>query len=593
MSEKVLKRSEQLEENTWRLEDIYEDESIFEQELSTINTLMEQFQELKGTLHNGCDALVKALKINESISYYFGRLYVYANQRNHQDTANGKYQKMAGQTQLLAAKLGQYTSWFEPELLELDSIDLEDERLKEYKRALEMILNQKEHILDAKTEELLAKASDLGQAADNIYSMFNNADIRFNDAIDSDGKNHPLTHGTYISYMESKDRELRKSAFENLYSVYKQFNNTLAATYYANAKQSDFFAKEHKYKSTMDKELGQNEIPTTVYDNLINAVHNKLEPMYKYVSLRKQILGLDELHMYDVYTSLATDIDKTYTFEQAKQIVKEGLAPLGQDYLDILQEGFDNRWIDVYENEGKRTGAYSWGCYGTHPYVLLNYHDTLDNVFTLAHEMGHSIHTYYSNKNQNIFNSEYRIFVAEVASTCNESLLIHYLMNKTEDPKEKLYLVNYFLDQFKGTMYRQTMFAEFEKITHEMVMNDEVLTADVLNEVYLNLNKKYFGDSMVSDEYIQYEWSRIPHFYTPFYVYQYATSFAAAIAISKKILNGEQGIVEKYKQFLSGGCSMTPIDLLKICGVDMSSSKPIEQALDVFTQYVDELEKLI
>ncbi len=593
MSEKVLKRNEQLEENTWRLEDIYENETIFDKEFQKINTLMEQFSNMKGSLKNGIPALVKALQTYESISYYFGRIYVYANQRNHQDTANGKYQKMAGQAQLLAAKLGQYTSWFEPELLELESIDLEDKRLKEYKRFLQMILNQKEHILDAKTEELLAKASDLGQAADNIYSMFNNADIRFKDVEDKDGNTHPLTHGSYIAYMESKDRVLRKNTFESLYSVYKQFNNTLAATYYANAKQADFFSKEHKYANTMEKELGQNEIPTSVYDNLIQSVHNHLEPMYKYVSLRKQILGLDELHMYDIYTSLAKDIDTKYSFEDAKKIVKEGLAPLGQDYLDILQEGYDNRWIDIYENEGKRTGAYSWGCYGTHPYVLLNYHNTLDNVFTLAHEMGHSIHTYYSNKNQNIFNSEYRIFVAEVASTCNESLLIHHLMEQTDDPKEKLYLINYFLDQFKGTMYRQTMFAQFEKITHEMVMNNEVLTADVLNETYLNLNKLYFGDNMISDEYIQYEWSRIPHFYTPFYVYQYATSFAAAIAISSKILNGEDGIVEKYKQFLSGGCSMTPIDLLKICDVDMSTSKPIDDALQVFANYVDELEKLI
>ena len=593
MSEKVLKRSEQLEENTWKLEDIYENERIFDDEFQNLNRLLEEFIDLKGTLKNGVDSLVKALKLYESISYYFARLYVYANQRYHQDTSNSKYQRMSGQTQLMAARLGQYTSWFEPEILELENINLNDDKLKEYKRFLELILKEKEHVLDAKTEELLAKASDLGQAADNIYSMFNNADIKFPNVFDQDGNEHVLTQGTYISYMESKDRVLRKNAFESLYSVYKQFNNTLAATYYANAKAIDFFAKEHKYKSAFEQELTQNEIPLEVYDNLIFAIHSNLEPMYKYVSLRKKILGVDSLHMYDVYTSLAKDIDTKYTFEQAKEIVKEGLQPLGQDYLDILQEGFDNRWIDVYENEGKRTGAYSWGCYGCHPYVLLNYHDSLDNVFTLAHEMGHAIHTYYSNKNQNVLNSEYRIFVAEVASTCNESLLIHHLMNKTKDKQEKLYLINYFLDQFKGTMYRQTMFAEFERLTHGYVEKGEVLTGDLLNETYMELNERYFGKDMISDDEIQYEWSRIPHFYTPFYVYQYATSFAAAIAISTKILKGEEGIVEKYKQFLSGGCSQTPIDLLKICGVDMSTSQPIEDALKVFSEYVDELEKLV
>ena len=582
-----MKRSEQLIENTWKLEDIYENETIFEEEMKIVQDLLDQFISYKGLLDT---KLVEACKVYESISFYFGRLYVYANQRNHEDTANGKYQKMSGQAQLLAMKLGQYTSWFEPEVLSLESIDLNNPELKEYKRTLEMILNNKEHVLDAKTEELLAKASDLGNAADNIYSMFNNADIRFADVEDENGNIHPLTHGTYISYMESKDRTLRKNAFTSLYSAHKQFNNTLASIYYANAKQADFFSKEHKYKNTLEKELGQNEIPTSVYDNLIQSVESKLEPMYKYVQLRKQALGVDELHMYDIYTSLCKDIDTKYTFEQAKEIVKEGCQPLGEDYLAILEEGFNQRWIDVYENEGKRTGAYSWGCYGTHPYVLLNYTNTLNDVFTLAHEMGHAIHTYYSNKNQNILNSEYRIFVAEVASTCNESLLIHHLMNKTEDPKEKLYLINYFLDQFKGTMYRQTMFAEFEKITHGMVEKEEVLTADVLNEIYLNLNKKYYGDNVISDEYIQYEWSRIPHFYTPFYVYQYATSFAAAISISAKILRKEEGIVEKYKEFLSGGCSKTPIELLQICGVDMSKADPIKEALEVFEQYVDELE---
>ncbi|MCF0105989.1 MAG: oligoendopeptidase F [Holdemanella sp.] len=586
-----MKRSEQKVENTWRLEDIYENDSKFYEETKIVEDLLNTFYNYAGKLNN-VDMLVEAIQVYEKINYYFGRIYVYANQRSHEDTTNPTYQKMVGEAQMILVKLSTLTSWFEPELLSSD-INLEDDKLKLYKRMLTMILNQKEHVLDARTEELLASASDLGNAADSIFSMFNNADIKFDDCIDKDGKAHPLTHGTYSTYMESDDRILRKSAFENIYAKYKQFNNTLATTYYANAKQADFFSRVHKYASTFDSELSHNEIPLYVYDNLIDATHDKLDAMYTYVSLRKKALHVEELHMYDVYAPLVKDVDKKYSFDEAKKMVKEGLSILGDDYISILEEGFNNRWIDIYENEGKRSGAYSWGCYGTHPYVLLNYHETLDNVFTLAHEMGHAIHTYYSNSNQDIFNAEYRIFVAEVASTCNESLLIHHLMNQTKDIKEKKYLINHFLDQFKGTMFRQTMFAEFERITHDMVSKEEILTAKSLNEIYYNLNKLYFGDDMISDEEIQYEWSRIPHFYTPFYVYQYATSFAAAIAISQKILNKEEGIVEKYKQFLSGGCSMTPIELLKICDVDMSKKEPIEMALDVFAKYVNEFEKLL
>lgn len=363
--------------------------------------------------------------------------------------------------------------------------------------------------------------------------------------------------------------------------------------YYANAKQADFFSKEHNFKNTLEKELFYNEIPVHVYDNLIQTIHDHFEPMHHYVSLRKEILGYETLHMYDFYVSLAQNVDKQYTFEQAKEIVKEGLKSLGQDYIDLLQEGFDSRWIDVYENKGKRTGAYSWGCYGCHPFVLLNYNYTLNDVFTLAHEMGHALHTYYSNTNQSILDSDYRIFVAEVASTCNESLLIHYLLENSKDKQEKIYLINYFLDQFKSTMYRQTMFAEFEKITHDLVSQNEVLTPDILNETYLQLNKNYYGKDIEVDDEIQYEWSRIPHFYTPFYVYQYATSFAAAIAISEKIIHKEEGIVENYKNFLKGGCSQDPISLLKQCGIDMSKPDAIMQALKTFEQYIDQLEELI
>jgi oligoendopeptidase F len=423
--------------------------------------------------------------------------------------------------------------------------------------------------------------------------MFNNADVRFADVLDGEGNRHPLTQGNYISYLESKDRVLRKNAFHAVYEVYGQFRNTLAAAYYANAKQADFFAKERKYDGAMAQALYQTEIPQEVYHNLLETIHSRLPLMHRYVRLRKKLLNLDELHLYDTYTPIVECPDKTYSFEEAKAIVKRGLAPLGEEYQALLQEGFDNRWIDIYENVGKRTGAYSWGAYGTHPVVLLNFHGTLDHVFTLAHEMGHAMHTYYSNKAQSCLDAGYRIFVAEVASTCNEALLIHDLMERTEDPVQKKYLINHFLDQFKGTMYRQAMFAEFELLTHEIVRQGGVLTSDQICEIYLDLNKKYFGEDMVCDPQIAYEWERIPHFYTPFYVYQYSTGFAAAIAISSKILAGEPGILENYKKFLSGGNSMSPIDLLKICGVDMSSTKPVEEALDVFDEYLDKMEQLL
>ena len=421
--------------------------------------------------------------------------------------------------------------------------------------------------------------------------MFNNADIRFPEVEDAKGTKRMLTAGNYISYMQSKDRVLRKNAFEALYSVYGQFINTLAATFYANLKQADFFAKEHRYQNAMECSLDTGNIPVAVYKNLVQAVNDRLPLMHRYVRLRKKLQGLEELHMYDVYAPMVEVPDQTYSFEEAKQIVKAALAPLGEDYQKVLQQGFDNRWIDVYENRGKRTGAYSWTAYGTHPYVLLNYHGTLDDVFTLAHEMGHALHSWYSNENQPYLYAGYLIFVAEVASTCNEALLIHDLLERSKDKKERMYLINHFLEQFKGTMYRQTMFAEFEMITHGVVEQGGMLTAEQINGIYLNLNKKYFGEDMVSDGQIAYEWARIPHFYTPFYVYQYATGFAAAIAISSKILAGEPGIVEKYKKFLSGGCSMDPIDLLKICGVDMSSPEPIQEALDVFERYLEEMER--
>lgn len=609
MEEQTIRtRQEQKIEDTWNMQELYENEELFSADAEKLEKMTEEFTSLQGSLSQGAGQLLKVLKLYEEMNLVFERLYVYANQKYHEDTTNAKYQQMSGETQIMATMLGQACAWLEPELLALpedrlagyfevsgtgfdDGTDAEKKELGGYKRFVEQITRRRAHVLDAQTEALLSKVNELGKAPSNIFSMFNNADITFPDIEDGEGNKRPLTQGTYISCLESRDRTLRKNAFETLYSVYEQFQNTLAATYYANAKQADFFAKERHYANAMEESLDGSCIPVSVYKNLVKAVNEALPLMHRYVRLRKKLLGLSELHMYDVYVPMVERPEKKYSFEEAKEIVKRGLAPLGEDYLDLLQQGFDNRWIDVYENKGKRTGAYSWGAYGTHPYVLLNYHGSLNDVFTLAHEMGHALHSWYSDHAQSYLDAGYQIFVAEVASTCNEALLIHDLMNRTEDEAEKRYLINYFLDQFKGTMFRQTMFAEFEMLTHSVVEKGGMLTAEHINGVYGNLNKKYFGEDMVSDAKIAFEWERIPHFYTPFYVYQYATGFAAAIAISSRILSGEPGIVEKYKQFLSGGCAKDPIDLLKICGVDMSSPEPVKEALAVFEEYLGEMEK--
>lgn len=595
-AQEIMKRQEQKIENTWNMEDLYATQAEYDADAGKLEELLKVCTSLQGSSSDGPEALLRILRLEEETGMLYEKLAVYANQRCHEDTANAVYQKLSGEVQTLGSRLSQSLSWVEPELLSLPEETLSNyytlcPELLEHRRQIEEITRMRAHILDAKTEELLARMSELAEAPSNIYSMFNNADISFREVTDAKGETHALTAGNYISYLESSDRILRESAFRNLYSVYEQYRNTVAAMYYANAKQADFQAKERRYAGAMEAELDRNAIPLSVYHNLVKAVNDRLPAMYRYVRLRQKMLGLSELHMYDVYVPLVERPEKTYSFEEAKEIVLRGLAPLGEDYQALLQESFDSRWIDIYENEGKRTGAYSWGAYGTHPYVLLNYHGTLNHVFTLAHEMGHALHSWHSDHAQPYRYAGYRIFVAEVASTCNEALLIHDLLNRTEDKEERKYLINYFLDQFKGTMFRQTMFAEFEWKTHEAVKCGETLTAEALCEQYLELNRRYFGEEMVVDPQIAYEWERIPHFYTPFYVYQYATGFAAAIAISSKILAGEPGIVEKYKKFLSSGSSMDPIDLLKICGVDMSSPEPVQAALDVFEEYLSELER--
>lgn len=591
-----MKRIEQKVEDTWCLEDMFESDDFWEEEFGRLQRMIFQYEDFEGTLGESADRLLEYLKFNDETNLLMERLYVYANMRYHQDMANSMYQEFAARAQKLMVEISGASAFAEPEILEIttEKINIffnENPELETYKRYISEILRGKNHTLDKKTETILAKSRQMANAAENIFSMYNGADIKFPSITTEEGEEIEITHGNFVPLLESVDREVRKAAFEGVYETYGKMRNTLAATFAANLDQANFYAQVRNFSSAREMYLYGSNIPESVYDNLIETVHKNMDKMHKYVSLRKKILDVSELHMYDLYTPIAKAPDTKYSFEAAKDIVLEGLAPMGEEYIKVLEEGFDNRWIDVYENEGKRSGAYSWGAYGTHPYVLMNYHGTLDHVFTLAHEMGHALHSYYSDSNQSYINAGYKIFVAEVASTCNESLLIHYLLKNTDNKAEKAYLINHFLEQFKGTLYRQTMFAEFEKITHKMVEEGETLTSDILCKVYYDLNKQYFGEDMVLDEEIALEWARIPHFYNPFYVYQYATGISAAIALSKKIMEQGEAGVKDYMKFLTGGGSKDPIDLLKLAGVDMTTKEPIEKALELFKELLDQMEQ--
>ena len=596
--EKLPARSEIAEADKWALEDLFLTDADWEAAVKQLEEQLAQLKGYAGKVSASADALYAYLTLADETENLFEKVLVYSNEKMHEDMGNSTYQGYAAQAQAAATRLSAAEAFFEPELLAMEESRLqgffkEDSKLEKYRLLIDRIWRRKEHTLSAAGEEILAKTYEMATAPDDIFSMFNDADAKFGTIRDENGKEVELTHGRFGGFMESSDRRVRKEAFEALYQTYDQFKNTLAATYSANVKKAKFYADVRKYPSALAAALAPGNIPTEVYDNLIETVHRFLPAMYRYVALRKRALGVEELHMYDVYVPLVADQTKKIPFAEAKEIVKRGLAPMGEEYVSHLEEGFDHRWIDVYENRGKRSGAYSWGAYGTHPYVLLNYQGKLDDVFTLAHEMGHALHSWYSNANQPYVYSGYLIFVAEVASTCNESLLMQYLLKESKDKKEKAYLLNHFIDQFKGTLFRQTMFAEFEKITHEMYAKGESLTAERLCAVYMDLNRKYFGEEMVSDPQIALEWARIPHFYTEFYVYQYATGFSCAIALSKRILEmGEAGVAD-YMKFLKGGCSKDPIELLKMAGVDISTPKPVEDALQLFEELVSELEELL
>ena len=594
---KIPSREEIPLKDRWATEDMYPTDQAWEQELSTLQEDQKVLAAFAGKLGESGKTLFSYLSNMERVNAKVRLLANYCMRKADEDTRNPVYQAMQGKFMGTAVSLHAAISFETPEIMEISDETLarfyaECPELERYHRYLNDLRRRKAHTLSAAEEKLLASAGEMAQAPDTIYGSFADADISFLDAVDAEGGRHPLSQGTFVSLEESGDRALRKSAYENLYHTFGSFRNTAASILNAQNKQLKFFAEARRYETAFEASLDETQVPTSVYLNLIEAVHRNLDKLHRYVRLRKKLLGVEELHFYDIYTPLLSEVDRKIPFEEAKQTVYDALAPLGEDYRKILKEGFDNRWIDVYQNVGKRSGAYSAGA-AVHPYVLLNYTGTLDSQFTLAHEMGHALHSYLSNKHQNPVDSGYVIFVAEVASTCNEALLMEYLLGKTTDRKERAYLINHFLDQFRGTLYRQTMFAEFELNIGKLAAQGRTLTAEVLCEEYRKLNQLYYGEDIVVDDEIAMEWARIPHFYYNYYVFQYATGYSAAISLSRRILSEGESAVKDYLGFLSGGCSKTPIELLKGAGVDMTGPEPVEKALELFGTLLDEMEALM
>ncbi len=588
-------RAEIPQEERWRLEDLFADQQAWDKEYQRALALIKQMPDFQGRL-NEAKTIRECFALEDELSLHTERLYVYANLRHHEDMAESASQALAEKAQKLSVQAGEATSFITPEILGLPEERLHqlisDPELSDYAFTLKEMLREKAHVLSKAEEALLAQVGNLSQAPGNIFGMLNNADMKFPVIQNEDGEEVELTHGRYIQFLESRDRNVRRNAFEAMYSTYGKQKNTIAATLSANVTKNMFYAHARKYPSVLEMSLYGDNIPKEVYTNLIDTIHQSLPLLQRYLKLRKKLLKVDELHMYDLFAPLVDEFEMDIPFEEAAKTVAEGLKPLGPEYLKTLREGFHGGWIDVYENQGKRSGAYSWGAYGTHPYVLLNHKDNLNSMFTLAHEMGHALHSYYSDHAQKYRDAQYTIFLAEVASTLNEALLMNYMLNKSTDPKEKMYLLTYYADQFRTTVFRQTMFAEFEKIIHEKAESGEALTPQELSKIYYDLNKLYHGDGMTVDRDIEMEWARIPHFYNSFYVYKYATGFSAATSFAKQILDQGQPAVERYLGFLQSGGSDYSINILKKAGVDMSSPQPIQQAMDVFKGLIEEMEKL-
>ncbi len=592
---KVLKRSEAPKETMWRVEDIYPGQAAWDEDYAAVKKLMNDVRDFQGKLKDA-ETIGRCFALEDELSMKTEKLYVYAHLRHYEDTAEPEYQALSEKSKKLSVEVNEATSFITPEILGLSEEDLrgltQDPKLAKYKRTLEEMLRQKPHVLSKSEEALLAQVGNVSQAPSTIFSMMNNADMKFPKVKNEKGEEVELTHGSYIRFLESRDPEVRRAAFKAMYETYGKWKNTLASTLNANVTKNVFYARARKYPSALEMSLFGDNIPKSVYENLISTIHEHLPLMHRYMALRKKLLKADELHMYDLFTPLVEEFDMEITYEEAQKIVFDSLAPLGENYRKALQEGFNNHWIDVYENEGKRSGAFSWGAYGTHPYVLLNHKDNLNSMFTLTHEMGHALHSYFSDANNDYRDAQYTIFLAEVASTLNEALLMDYLLKKSTDPKEKMYLLTYYADQFRTTVFRQTMFAEFEKIVHEKAEQGEALTPQLLSGIYYDLNLKYYGDDMVVDKDIEMEWARIPHFYTSFYVYKYATGFSAATSFAKQITEEGRPAVERYLGFLKSGGSDYSINILKKAGVDMSSPEPIRQAMSVFEDLIEQMEKL-
>lgn len=597
-TEKHLKRADVPEASTWDLTAIFPTDAAFEKELDELAGAVPFIRALQGTIGSSSQALLKGIEEVLEINQKLERVYVYSHLKNDQDTSDSLYQNLHDKALSILTSVSEATSWFEPEIMEIPEDELEkylaeNDKLKPYAHLLDSLTSAREHVLTAREEELLAGAGEIFAAPSKTFSVLNNADMTFPKVKNEEGQEVQLTHGLYGKLMESPDREVREGAFKALYKTYDGLKNTFATTLSTNVKAHNYKAKVHKYESARAAALANNHIPESVYDTLLDVVNEHLPLLHRYVDLRKDLLGVEELHMYDMYTPLTGEAPIKYSIEAAMEETLKGLQPLGEDYLAILQEAFDNRWIDWLENEGKRSGAYSSGAYDTNPYILMNWQDSLNQLYTLVHELGHSVHSYLTRKSQPYVYGDYSIFLAEIASTTNENILTDYLLKTQTDPKVRIYILNHYLDGFKGTIFRQTQFAEFEHYIHQKALEGVPLTQDFMTSYYAELNAKYYGPSVEKDPEIGIEWTRIPHFYYNYYVYQYATGFSAATALAKRIVEGEEGALEKYLSYLKAGNSDYPIEVMKKAGVDMTQSAYIEDAMKVFEERLNELEQLI
>lgn len=597
-NKKLKTRDEVDNKFKWNIEKMYPDESKWDIDFDDADSAAEDYTRYAGKLMESSNTLLEAFRKRDNIWQNVERIYTYARMKKDEDNSNPKYQTMADKSQTLIARVSAAMSFFTPEFLSADEnliaeYQKENEGLSKYAHVIKVLLREKAHVLSGPEENIMAQMGEVTSATGDIFTMLNNADIRFGDIEDENGNKQELTHGTYIKFMESKNREVRKNAYEAMYGAYIKQKNTIATTYSYNTKVDVVTSRIRKYPSSLEAALSGDNVPVSVYNNLIDTVNSNLPKLHKYMDIRKKALGVDKLEMYDVYVPIVQIKEKSISFDEGVKIMQEGLAPLGNDYIDKLTNGVKDGWIDIYENQGKTSGAYSFGSYDSMPYILLNYTDKLKDVFTLVHEMGHSMHSAYTREKQPFTYGGHSIFTAEVASTVNESLLIDYLIKNAEDENDLKYLINMHIEDFRTTLFRQTMFAEFEKLTHEAVEAGEVLTSEWLSEKYGALNAKYFGDQVVTDDNIKMEWARIPHFYRAFYVYKYATGYSAATALSDRILTGGDKAVSDYKAFLMSGDSDDPIELLKIAGVDMGRKEPVENAMKVFSTLVDRFEELM